>query len=979
MAESNTPLTQLLLDTMDVYSHRSCLRKQDDKRFINISYRRFQTLVYRQAYFFQKQGLEAGDRVVLALENSLEWLITYVAAMLSGLVLVPLRPSLAYEMLQFVLAESEARLAILENKDSIAHLIHQRYEVEDETLSHLQSILTLTLEPDSPPQVLALTDVLNDLLPYSDSFEKTFRNEAAKRPLDTPGLICYVNSDTSRPKGALFRHEQQLISLKSMNTWFKLSEDDVALTLSSWSEVPSLMTVVHYFVSGVSNLALQDDEGSLLDKLQQSSPTLIFAPPMAFSDFYETWMAWLSQQTEAHQKVFEWALAKGKAYHRAGQQASLELRREYIRADLTFFSQIRSQVGGRVRRLYATGASLGVELTEFFDAIGMPILNVYSHSSAGGFPAVSAEDARRLGACGKIVQDFDVHIAADGEIMVRGKTLMQRFWQRPEDTKAAFDEAGWLHSGDIGYLDEDGFLFITRRKEHVLVLSNGRKIAPAPIENALLKNPFISYACVFGDGKPYLSALIVPDLETLSSHFSDLKQADFINTDEPQNDVPETKWFWPSDNHVGDVITTTAHPKIKTLIDQAIAEVNVHFDSHETIKVYSLLDQTYGQAAHEFAQALATGRDVLAKRYATEIAAMYPDLPQWGENQVTQVQVNPERLRELMEKESILDAWMTDAGIEFLFELAREKHIDIPSMVNICDAAASIAQMEREETPLSTAFIVGDLGQITRILPASQVHLLFHDHIRRMRRVLVSLTQLVDGMVMGYAVDTYGYIRGIYKLDIELDTPTSFLLGPQFRRHAAISEKCNAIVFFVPLGGRQVRVFANGQLIGRFSDGDWSPENMQQVDQAIQALVEEGYRIHILRRILQCAFTMSEENLGAIFVIGEADTILKHADIAEISAFAAISSVDMADLSNRELINFAKQDGATIIDRDGTFRGCMVLLRPHAETPAEIGPGKGARHSSAAKMSNEAQCLAITVSQDGPITLYNRGKRVLSL
>jgi DNA integrity scanning protein DisA with diadenylate cyclase activity len=130
---------------------------------------------------------------------------------------------------------------------------------------------------------------------------------------------------------------------------------------------------------------------------------------------------------------------------------------------------------------------------------------------------------------------------------------------------------------------------------------------------------------------------------------------------------------------------------------------------------------------------------------------------------------------------------------------------------------------------------------------------------------------------------------------------------------------------------------------------------------------------------LHCAFEMSEKNLGAIFLIGEAEVILRHSDASEINAFATIASTKIDYLSDEELINFAKQDGATIIDAQGWFKGCMVLLRPGASTLAQIGAGQGARHSSAAKMSAEAGCLAITVSQDGPITLYDSGRKILSL
>jgi DNA integrity scanning protein DisA with diadenylate cyclase activity len=242
------------------------------------------------------------------------------------------------------------------------------------------------------------------------------------------------------------------------------------------------------------------------------------------------------------------------------------------------------------------------------------------------------------------------------------------------------------------------------------------------------------------------------------------------------------------------------------------------------------------------------------------------------------------------------------------------------------------------------------------------------------------MAKMVDGLVLGYVVDKHGYVRGIHKLNVTLNEPDNYLLGPQFRHHAAISQNCDAVVFFVPIGGRQVRVFADGNLIGRYSNGDWSPENLLKVDEVIaQLAVQKNCSPHLIRRILRCAFQMSEENLGAIFILGHAEAILEHSDASEISHFAMIVSAPLEQLSDQELINFAKQDGATVIDMNGKFRGCMVLLRPDAETHAEIGPGKGARHSSAAKMSAETQALAITVSHDGPITIYDSGRRILSL
>jgi DNA integrity scanning protein DisA with diadenylate cyclase activity len=217
-------------------------------------------------------------------------------------------------------------------------------------------------------------------------------------------------------------------------------------------------------------------------------------------------------------------------------------------------------------------------------------------------------------------------------------------------------------------------------------------------------------------------------------------------------------------------------------------------------------------------------------------------------------------------------------------------------------------------------------------------------------------------------------------LEVALEEPGSDLTGAQFRHLAAISRQCDAVVFSIPPGGRQVRVFAGGQIVGRYVNGSWLAEDMVQIDSAVMRLAErKELDPALLRRLLRCAYKMAERNLGAILLVGDAEAILRRSDRPEIEDVAVVKTTPIAALSDEELIAYARQDGATVIDECGELWGCMVLLRPAATTPAQVGPGRGARHSSAAKMSAETGCIAITVSQDGPIAVYEAGQRVLSL
>ncbi len=938
---------------MGTYAERTCFQVKQGRRYQKISYQKFQTLTFRLTSFLRRQNI---SRVAIIADNCLEWIVAYAACLLSGGVVVPLRTTLAPATLRAILQDSGVDLVILPDAQ------HARDILSDSTLdtSHpmpeFRTILTINDEAEHPPGVTRISGILGEATSLPPEEQETIRSYAESVAPHAMASIFYLPSKTGEPKGAVFDHAQSLATARHIAEWFTFDEDDLAFTIRPWSELPNLATTLHYFLSGIPNV-LSDNLQTVEASLHQASPTVMLATPHFFERAYDRIMDEVAQMPESTQQVFRWAVAKGKEHQAAGSAASPELRQEHARADMTFFSQMRGSVGGRLRRIYSTSASLSQEVVEFFEAIGLPALNVYSLTEAGGFPAVSTHESHRPGSCGRVAPGFEIRIADDGEVLVRGETVLREYWRRPDETRQAIDADGWLHSGDLGYLDEDGFLYITGRKQHLMVLSTGFKIAPSVIESALEASPFIAQAGVFGEGRPYVSALIFPDMEWVRAR---------LQVSEGDN---------------GEEAISASDPRVEALVHKAIGEVNARLDRWEQIEQYRLLDQALSAAIEEPTPfAMETHRHLIAERYAAQIAAMYPTSIQLKEKEVSEVQIDPERLRELLEKESILDAWLSDAGIGFLFELAREKQIDAPSMVHICDTAATIAQMESEEKPLSTALIVGDPVRIGHVLTPSQIQLLHTDHIRRMRKVLVTMAKMVDGLVLGYVVDKYGYVRGVYRLEVPLDEPNSLLLGPQFRQHAAISRLCEAMVFFVPSGGRQVRVFANGQLVGRYANGDWSPDNLYLVDEVVAQLAEQKkYDLGLIQRVLHCAFQMSEENLGAIFLLGDADLILRRSDASEISSFAAFVSADVAQLSDRELINFAKQDGATMIDVQGQFRGCMVLLRPGATTRAEIGPGKGARHSSAAKMSAEAECLAITVSQDGPVTVYDCGRQVLSL
>ncbi|MCG8458197.1 MAG: AMP-binding protein [Holophagales bacterium] len=973
--ETRETFNSLVLDALDRHGSDTVFRTWRGGRYRDVSYRYFRRQTLRTTRFLCSKGIY-GERVALWAPSTPEWMVVYLATLFAGGVAVPLRRSLPRQTIEAMLRDCGAKVAFVDGETELAWLAELRSGP-----SGLELILT-TESPDPPLEgAVTLAEVVSERL--DAEVVEALRHDALAVPAESLATLTYTTTQAGEPMAAVFDQGQRRKTVENAGGWMRFVVDDLAFTALPWAYPASLDVGLCYLVSGVPNV-LSHGRELVFEEIQQASPTLVLTIPNALERAYDELIdASIRRLPDSTQEMFYWALATGKQLLQAGAEASPELRERYSRADRTFFSAIRGAFGGRFRRFYCTGAPLHRTLAESIRAIGLVPINSYSLTEAGGFPAVNRADARHADACGPAAPGFELDLADDGEVLVRGETVMREYWRRPDATERAFTADGRLRTGDYGRFDEEGHLHLTGRVGASLLLSTGRRVDPAYLERLLCESPYVHLAAVVGEARPYVAAVLVPELDVLMAHLREQAEGDepIAPSDPRAASATSLRWYWQSGDDERQTLVTAAHPWVEEMLAEVVAGVNALLDESERIERFCLLGQAHSEEAHRLGDLIAHDRGAIPQELVEQLEAMYPRGLQDSDREITQVQVGPERLRELLEKEAILDAWTTDAGIGFLLDLAREHDIETPSVVHICDVAASVAQMEAEEKPLSTALVVGDPMRIHRVLSSSLIQLHRHEHIRRLRGRVVDLAKLVDGLVLAYVVDRHGYVRGICRLEIEVEEEPKALLGPQFRLHAEVSRRSDAVVFFVPKGGRQVRVFARGELVGRYSNGDWSPENAAGLTGDLDQLTaKRQIAPELMAQVLRCAFRMSETNLGAIFLIGDADRILQKSDAPEISHFAWISSAPMASLTDEELIAFAKQDGATVIDAaTGRFRSCMVLLRPDAATRAEVGPGKGARHSSAAKMSAEAQALAVTVSQDGPITVYDRGRRMLAL
>ena len=562
-AGEQATVNRLLLEAFDRHGGETCFRIWRSGRYRDVSYRHVRRQTLRLAWAFSRLEL-AGRRIAIWAPNSPEWMVAYAAALFAGAVVVPMRLSQPRHASLRQLCDSQARLAVVGSAAQVEMLRDAEAE-----LPRLERALVIDDEVEQTSsagfEVMKLSEVVSERL------ESENRDDVLERALqispESLATICYTTTQTGEPLGAVFTQAQRLRSITSLAEWCDFEDDELAFTTLPWGYPPSLDLSLHFLISGVANVLSQGRE-LIVEEIQQASPTLALTTPHALEKAYDEVIdAHIRRLPTSTQEMFFWALGTSKKARAAGAGASRELRERFLRADRTFFSRIRGAFGGRFKRFFSTGAPLPRPLAESIQAIGLEPINLYSVTETGGVPAVNLGGAT-LDACGAAAPGFELRIEENGQILVRGETVMQGYWRQDDATPRVLDPEGWLATGDLGRLDPAGVLFLTGRVGSTLLLSTGRRVAPRAIEELLMASPFIEEAAVFGDGRPYVTALLTPDLEALISHLHG-HHGESVEAEALHAPAASTlKWHWRQEGE--EILTTSADPRVQQLLDGVV-------------------------------------------------------------------------------------------------------------------------------------------------------------------------------------------------------------------------------------------------------------------------------------------------------------------------------------------------------------------------------------------------------------------------
>jgi long-chain acyl-CoA synthetase len=564
----------------------------EDGKWRPISSREFGLSVVRTAHALHAWGIQSGDRVALLSENRPEWPIADMASLLLGAITVPLYTTLTAAQTAFALQDSGCRAIFLSS---------------DPQLRKVLSILSQT-----QIEKIVVMDPLNftgDLSPFAAQCA-TMNQITRQGPVDLGreieaqvrcigpddlATIVYTSGTTGTSKGAMLTHGNLVSNILCSMLGFDMHAGHISISFLPLCHITARHVDFAMLYHGVT-LAYCPFIERLAANLLEVRPTIFVGVPRVYEKIYS--QVELKARGFPRRAIFDWALSVGQSHKPdilAGQTPT-SLR--WKLANKLVFSRIRKGLGGRVETFTSGGAPLGRELAEWYATVGIRIHEGYGLTETSPVIAVNNPVSHRIGTVGKILPNLEVRIAEDGEILVRGPSVFKGYWNRPEETLAAFAD-GWFKTGDIGNIDADGFLSVTDRKKDLIKTSGGKFVAPQPIENALKLNILIGTAAILGDKRKFPAVLISPNFPLLE----DWARANGI----PFSSRAEL----------------IAQPKVQALYEGIVEEINQNLARFEKLKRVLLVADEFSPDNGAMTPTLKLRRRIIEERYRRQIDEMY--------------------------------------------------------------------------------------------------------------------------------------------------------------------------------------------------------------------------------------------------------------------------------------------------------------------------------------------------------------------
>jgi long-chain acyl-CoA synthetase len=593
-----TTLVEVFEHVARAHPRPDTLNYKREGRWVSISSAEMLTSVHSIAAGLYSLGVQRGDRVAILSESRSEWTLIDAACLFATAIDVPIYPTLTPPQVRYILKDSGARVLVVQ--DEVKFLQIREAIAECETIEQV-----VFFEKPSAGESVGIS--LAELEARGQALEATEPNlvtDAAHliKP-DDLATIIYTSGTTGEPKGVMLTHENLVSNLIDSSSHLSFAKDDSALSVLPLSHVLERMAMYMYLYHGMATYFGESLE-TIGPNLREVRPTIFVGVPRIFEKIFARVKEKTAEKGRLNVAILNWAVAVARQHARLSTRhqkipAVLELKRKI--ADKLIYSKIRNALGGRIRLLVSGGAALPEELALLYIGAGLPIVQGYGLTETSPVITAGMMDDNRVGTVGKPIRNVEVRIAADGEIETRGPNVMRGYYNKPEETRAVLTEDGWFKTGDIGTIDEEGFLRITDRKKELFKTSGGKYIAPQPIEQMIKGSSFVNQVVLVGNGRKFPAALIVPDWERVES-YAQLKGI-------------------KAKNHA----ELCKHPRIIDLFERQIAGLTADLAQYERVKKVGLLENELTIEGGELTPTLKVKRRIVDEKYRGVIDRLYEE------------------------------------------------------------------------------------------------------------------------------------------------------------------------------------------------------------------------------------------------------------------------------------------------------------------------------------------------------------------
>lgn len=502
-------LTELFFQAVESFPDLVTLRRIRDSEPEGITYRELAERVRNVGAGLRAMGVNRWERVAILSENRPEWFQVDFGCLCAGIPDVPVHSTLTAEQVAYILGDSGARMVFASTGAQMEKALQARRILERDL-----GIVVFDPPASRPQGVLSWEEFLDrGRIAGEDTPMTLFRERALAVNPDDVATILYTSGTTGDPKGVVLTHNNVSSNVRACAMIIPVGEGDSTLSFLPLSHVFQRMVDYLFFSVGCV-ITYARSMQTIAQDLRAVRPNKVVSVPRLFERTYQK----VLDAKGARARLVQWAREVGEAWAEeklAGREPSLVLRSVYRVADRLVFRKIREAVGGRMVFFISGSAPLAPEINRFFYSTGLQILEGYGLTETSPVTNVNTLEDFQIGSVGPPIPGTEIRIAQDGEILIRGPQVMREYYNLPEDTAKAIAEDGWFHTGDIGEIDDRGHLRITDRKKNILVTAGGKNVAPAPVENRVKKSPFVDQAVVVGDGRSFLSVLVVPSFERL--------------------------------------------------------------------------------------------------------------------------------------------------------------------------------------------------------------------------------------------------------------------------------------------------------------------------------------------------------------------------------------------------------------------------------------------------------------------------------